>query len=176
MRKYKLPDELASLDETSLQQVNSWLRKYTYADVREKCRHAFNFDITVSKLCRYYQRLRDVEDLNHESGHPLTVDDLIKMKNGEPLPDEKVNRQLIQYACFKMVQRPGQTAADLKDLFQIVVHEQQAELSRKRLILSDRWANLRERSHALKQRRLAEDASNAGPVKSDGSDGPRSAV
>ena len=170
MRKYKLPNELAQLGDDDLKLVNSWLRKYTYPVVQKKCREQFQFDINTNKLCRYYQRLRDVEDLNQQSGQTLTVDDLNKLKSGQPLPDGKVNKQLLDYACFKMAQRPNQTTSELKDIFQIAVHEQNAEFARQRLELANRFADLRDRKQVLKFMELQLKQSSAGLLASPASD------
>ena len=155
MRKYKLPDELARLSDEDLKVLNDWLRRYTYPTVQEKCRQQFGIVLNVNKLCRYYQRLCDVEDINQWSGQSLSVPDLNSIKNGQPLPDEKLNTQLLHYACYKLALRPDNTAADLVDLMQIATYEQRAEITKRRLELAEDCADLNKQKAALKEEKWA---------------------
>jgi hypothetical protein len=158
MRKCALPPELASLTDEQIAQVNAWLDRFTYPKVQDLFLEAHKIPIGRMKLARYNARRLKARALSGPGQPALTAADLVAIKNGTPVPDTRLNKDLLLYQTLQMV-RPGvKSAFHLRELHQIATYEERRAQDERRLQLEQeitkykfRRAELRERELALKR-------------------------
>jgi hypothetical protein len=165
MRKCALPPELATLTDAQIAQVDGWLDRFTYAKVQDLFLEAHKIPIGRMKLTRYNARRLKARALSG-SGCPnqpaLTAADLVAIKNGTPVPDNRLNKDLFLYQTLQMVRAGVKSAFHLRELHQIATYEERRAQDERRLQLEQeitkykfRRADLRERELAVKRQAAA---------------------
>jgi hypothetical protein len=161
MRKQALPPELANLADEQLAQVNYWLDRFTYEKTRKLFFETHGIDIGRMKLTRYNQRRLKARALSRPGQSSFTAADLIAIKNGTPIPDERLNNELLQRRVLDLV-RNVKSAYELRELHQVVTYDQRRHLKEKETALAERaaehrlWrADFRERDLAFRRAKAA---------------------
>jgi hypothetical protein len=159
MRKCALPTELASLTDAQLAQVNDWLDRYTFAKVEELFLEAHGIPIGRGKLARYNSRRLTARALNQaapaEAGRvALTAADLVAIKNGNPIPEDRFDKELL-LRCTLIMAPKVTSAFHLRELHQIATYEERRALTERDLKNKERWSEIRRQRHELREREFA---------------------
>jgi hypothetical protein len=178
MRKQSLPPELASLTNDQIAQVNHWLDRFTYPKVQQLFFQAYRVHIGEMKLCRYYKRVLKARALSTAAQPALTPADLVALKNGTPIPDARLNNELLQRRVLDLV-RNVKSAYELRELQQVATYDQRRALAEKELELEKRaaqyrlWrADFRERDLAFRRAKVAAHSHCEAANHSDPADPP----
>ena len=142
MRKQSLPPELANLTSEQLAQVNHWLDRFIYERTRKRFFETHGIDIGRMKLTRYNQRRLKAQALSTPGQSPLTAADLIAIKNGTPIPDERLNNELLQRRVLDLV-RNVKSAYELRELHQVATYDRRRQMKEKETALAERAAEFR---------------------------------
>lgn len=158
MRKCSLPPELATLTDDQLAQVDRWLDRFTFAKVQDLFLEAHKIPIGRMKLARYNARRLKARALSHVGavGHSaLTAADLVAMKNGAPVPDARLNKQLFLHLTLQMARSGVKSAFHLRELHQIATYEERRALDERWLQVKQDIAKNRLCRAELRERELA---------------------
>jgi hypothetical protein len=153
MRKCALPPELATLTDDQLAELDRWLDRFTYAKVQDLFLETHKIPIGRMKLTRYNARRLKARALSHANA-ALTAADLVALKNGAPIPDARLNKELLLRRTIQMVPAV-RNAFHLRELHQIATYEERRAQDERRLQLEHDFAQLRHRSADLRERELA---------------------
>jgi len=154
MRKQSLPLELANLTDEQLTQVNHWLDRFTYEKTRKLFFETHFIDIGRMKLTRYNQRRLKARALSLAGQSPLTAADLVAIKNGAPIPDSRINTELLQRRVLDLV-RNVKSAYELRELHQVATYDQRREMKARETALAEREAEYRLWRADFRERELA---------------------
>ena len=151
-RKLTVPKPLQNLSTDQLAQVHVWFGRFTYREMADKIRDAFNVVISINQLTRYYARFSQAQLFNCVQNPPLTPADLLAIQTADPIPDE-INLRHLKEQCLRIVKRPDIDAFDLKALHDVVTYEQRFRWKQHRNDIDEKWIALRKRQLALRRRR-----------------------
>jgi hypothetical protein len=154
MRKQALPPELANLTSDQIARLNDWLDRYTYEKAQKLFFETHAIPIGIMKLCRYNQRRLKALALSAAGQPRLTAADLVAIHNGTPIPDGRLNNQLLQRRVLEMV-RGVKSAYELRELHQVATYEQRRTMVEKELALAERQAEYRLWRADFRERDLA---------------------
>ncbi len=152
MRKCSLPPELAALTEDQLAQVDRWLDRFTYPKIQDLFLDAFKIPIGRMKLCRYNARRLKARALSGPG--QLTAADLIAIKNGTPLPDARLNKDVLLYQTLQMVRAGVKNAFHLRELHQIATYEERRALDERCLQIEKEITQYKFRRADLREQEL----------------------
>ena len=157
MRKHKLPDELAVLTASQLEEVEYWLDRFSYVRVQKLFEESHGFPISIGKLERHFARMQSARLLSGSapSQPPLSPSELLALRNGAPLPDRAVCLKYVQYRAAKQAERTDLTPAKLKELMDILTYDERAQLASERAALKVHAARLSAWRTALLERRVS---------------------
>ena len=159
MRKCALPTELANLTGDQLAQVDHWLDRFTFAKVQELFLETHHVPIGRGKLARYNTRRLTARALSQAAAAEaaqaaLTAADLVAIKNGNPIPEDRFDKDLLLRCTIVMA--PKVTSAyHLRELHQIATYEERRAMTERDLELKQRWSEIRRRRAELRERELA---------------------
>lgn len=153
MRKCALPTELAALTDDQITQVNGWLDRFTYPKVQDLFLDAFKMSIGRMKLCRYNARRLKARALSGPG--QLTAADLVAIKNGTPVPDTRLNKDVLLYQTLQMVRSGVKSAYHLRELHQIATYEERRALDERGLQIEQEFAKVHRRRADLREQELA---------------------
>jgi hypothetical protein len=153
-RKLTVPKPLQNLTQEQLGQVHAWFSRFTYREMVDKIRDAFNVVISVNQLTRYYARFAQANLYNTVLYTPLTPEDMAAIQNAEPIP-EHISMARLKEQCLRIVKRPDIDAFDLKALHDVVTYEQRLQWKQHRNDIDEQTNSLRDRRLDLRQRQLA---------------------
>ena len=152
MRKCALPTELANLTRDQIAQLDGWLDRFTFAKVQALFLETHGFPIGRGKLNRYNARRLKARALSNAE-KALTAADLVALKNGEPIPDDHLNKELLLRRTLQMV--PQVTSAfHLRELQQIATYEQRRAVIEREQELRERMAGIGLTKIELREREL----------------------
>src|SRR5687768_11830911 len=106
-RKIRPQPKLAHLTDQERDQIYQWLKTETYEAVLEriaKPRSQDGFDTHVSRhvLEVFRQREALAEALSAHTDERLTIEDLLALFNGEPIPYDDATLHMVQKNAFKL--------------------------------------------------------------------------
>jgi hypothetical protein len=153
MRKCALPPELATLTDDQIAQVDAWLDRFTYAKVQHLFLQTHKVSIGRGKLIRYNARRLKARALSGPG--QLTAADLVAIKNGTPVPDTRLNKDLLLYQTLQMVRAGVKSAFHLRELHQIATYEERRALDERVLEVKEEIAKYRLYRAELRERELA---------------------
>ena len=151
-RKLTVPKPLQNLSTDQLAQVHAWFSRFTYPEMADKIRDAFNVVISINQLTRYYARFSKANLFNTVLYTPLTPADMAAIENADPIP-EHISMARLKEQCLRVVKRPDIDAFDLKALHDVFTYEQRLDLKKRRSDLDEKWIAVRKRQLALRRRR-----------------------
>ena len=129
MRKCALPTELANLTNEQIAQVDGWLDRFTFPKVQGLFLETHGIPIGRGKLNRYNARRLKARALSNAE-NALTAADLVALKNGTPIPDDRLNKELLLRRTLQLV--PHVTSAfHLRELHQIATYEQRRAMTKR---------------------------------------------
>jgi hypothetical protein len=153
MRKCALPTELANLTRDQIVQLDGWLDRFTFAKVQALFLETHGFPIGRGKLNRYNARRLKARALSNAEA-ALTAADLVALKNGTPIPDDRLNKELLLRRTLQMIPRVT-SAFHLRELQQIATYEQRRAMIEREQELRDRIAEINLSKIDLRERELA---------------------
>src|SRR5688500_7275853 len=153
MRKCALPPELANLTSEQIAQLDGWLDRFTFAKVQALFLETHGIPIGRGKLNRYNARRLKARALGNAE-NALTAADLVALKNGMPIPDERLNKELLLRRTLQLV--PHVTSAfHLRELHQIATYEQRSAMTERDLQHKERMQQIGLSKADLRERELA---------------------
>ena len=106
------------------------------------------------KLARYNARRLKARALS--GAEQLTAADLVALKNGTPVPDTRLNKDLLLYKTLQMVRAGVKSAFHLRELHQIATYEERRALDERSLQVKEEIAKYRLYRAELRQRATRE--------------------
>jgi hypothetical protein len=153
MRKCALPSELANLTNEQIAQVDGWLDRFTFPKVQALFLETHGIPIGRGKLNRYNARRLKARALSNAE-NALTAADLVALKNGTPIPDDRLNKELLLRRTLQLV--PQVTSAfHLRELHQIATYEQRRAMIERDLQHKERMEQIGLSKADLRERELA---------------------
>jgi hypothetical protein len=152
MRKCALPTELAHLTRDQIAQLDGWLDRFTFAKVQNLFLETHGISIGRGKLNRYNARRLKARALSNAE-NALTAADLIALKNGTPIPDDHLNKELLLRRTLQLVPRVT-SAFHLRELHQIATYEQRRAMIEREQQLRARMNGIGLTKAELRQREL----------------------
>lgn len=153
MRKCALPTELANLTRDQIAQLDGWLDRFTFAKVQALFLETHGLPIGRGKLNRYNARRLKARALSNAE-NALTAADLVALKNGAPIPDDRLNKELLLRRTLQMIPRVT-SAFHLRELQQIATYEQRRAMIEREQELGERMAEIGLTKIELRERELA---------------------
>ncbi|HEX7861809.1 MAG TPA: hypothetical protein VF773_15855 [Verrucomicrobiae bacterium] len=153
MRKCALPTELANLTDDQLTQLDRWLDRFTFAKVQDLFLETHKFPIGRGKLNRFNARRLKARALS-QADAALTAADLVALKNGAPIPDDRLNKELLLRRTLQMLPRVT-SAFHLRELHQIATYEERRAMDERNLQIQERAADIRLYRADIRERQLA---------------------
>lgn len=152
MRKCALPTELANLTRDQISQLDDWLDRFTFPKVQALFLESHGIPIGRGKLNRYNARRLKARALSNAEA-ALTVADLVALKNGMPIPDDHLNKELLLRRTLQLVPRVT-SAFHLRELHQIATYEQRRAMIEREQELRARMAEVGLTKAELRKREL----------------------
>ena len=138
MRKHTFPSELENLTDAQLDQLHQWLDESPYRVALAKLETEFGVQMSMTKLCRYLQKLEFVEAVNGDSETQLQVRDLIDILNGQRTPYDEATLAAISKKNFEyLLRHPEITVNKLMLCHRIATYKTNLDLTQRRLALTE---------------------------------------